>query len=236
MDNRKTLIVNADDFGQSAGITQGIIMAHTQGIVTSTSLMVRYDHAATAVEMAAGYPELSLGLHLDLGEWKLVNGEWLPLYQVVSSDDHRQIEEEINRQVDLFMKLSKRQPTHIDSHQHVHMKEQVKPIISRIAEELKIPLRHCTEKIKYCGKFYGQDEHGNTYNELISEQGLIRILSDLDDGITELACHPAFITDIDTMYKKQRQTELKSLCSPAVKDFLNKNNIRLCSFADMNHN
>ena len=39
------LIVNADDFGQSAGINRGIIEAHEHGIVTSTSLMVRWPAA-----------------------------------------------------------------------------------------------------------------------------------------------------------------------------------------------
>src|SRR4051794_34872451 len=61
----RILIVNADDFGQSAAITRGIVRAHEQGIVTSTSLMVRCPAAAEAVKHAAG---LDLGLHIDLGE------------------------------------------------------------------------------------------------------------------------------------------------------------------------
>jgi predicted glycoside hydrolase/deacetylase ChbG (UPF0249 family) len=46
----KYLIVNADDFGQSAGINRGIIAAHEQGMVTSASLMVRWPAAHEAAD------------------------------------------------------------------------------------------------------------------------------------------------------------------------------------------
>jgi hypothetical protein len=59
------LIVNADDFGLSGGVNAGIMAAHEHGIVTSASLMVRWP----AARYAAGHPRMSLGLHLDLGEW-----------------------------------------------------------------------------------------------------------------------------------------------------------------------
>ena len=38
---KRTLIVNADDFGLSDGVNDGIVRAYTNGIVRSTSLMVR---------------------------------------------------------------------------------------------------------------------------------------------------------------------------------------------------
>ncbi|HMC98912.1 MAG TPA: ChbG/HpnK family deacetylase, partial [Ferruginibacter sp.] len=62
----KQLIVNADDFGQSKGINEGIITAHEQGIVTSASLMVRYEHANDAAKLSLRNEELSVGLHVDL--------------------------------------------------------------------------------------------------------------------------------------------------------------------------
>src|ERR1700722_19032593 len=56
------VIVNADDFGQSRGINQGIIQAHEQGIVTSASLMVRWAGAAEAAAYGRAHPNFSLGL------------------------------------------------------------------------------------------------------------------------------------------------------------------------------
>lgn len=81
------LIVNADDFGQSLGVNRGIIEAHERGIVTSASLMVRSPAAADAAAYSARRPKLSLGLHLDLGEWSYRGNRWVPLYEVVRVDD-----------------------------------------------------------------------------------------------------------------------------------------------------
>src|SRR5476649_2492365 len=62
----KKLIVNADDFGRSSPINQGIIEAHQNGIVTSASLMTDRDAFDEAVQLAEANPRLGIGLHLDL--------------------------------------------------------------------------------------------------------------------------------------------------------------------------
>ena len=77
---RRAVIVNADDFGQSAGITRGIIAAHERGIVTSASLMVRWPAAAAAAAYARAHHRLSVGLHVDLGESVYRAGHWVALY------------------------------------------------------------------------------------------------------------------------------------------------------------
>src|SRR5205085_11997778 len=63
----RLLIVNADDFGLSRGVNEGIIEAHTGGILTSTSLMVWRPGAEHAAKVAAAHPALSVGLHFDDG-------------------------------------------------------------------------------------------------------------------------------------------------------------------------
>jgi hypothetical protein len=50
---RRALVVNAHDFGQSPGVNRGVVRAHEEGIVTSTSLMVRHRAAG---EMPCGRP------------------------------------------------------------------------------------------------------------------------------------------------------------------------------------
>ena len=59
----RRLIVNADDFGLAAGVNEGIIEAHVNGVLTSTSLMVERSEAADAVRLARAHPALSIGLH-----------------------------------------------------------------------------------------------------------------------------------------------------------------------------
>src|SRR5262249_29615980 len=105
----RRLIVNADDFGQSAGVTRGILEAHDRGIVTSTSLMVRWPAAAEAAAAAKSRPRLSVGLHVDLGEWALHDVEWVPVYEVVPMGDSAAVAVEIDRQLDEFRRLTGRE-------------------------------------------------------------------------------------------------------------------------------
>src|SRR4051794_21157272 len=114
------LIVNADDFGRSPGVNRGIVRAHEHGIVTSASLMVRWPAAAEAAGYGRPRPGLSLGLHVDLGEWSLCGADWQPVYEVVDSDNPGAVAAEVGRQLAAFRSLVGRDPTHLDSHQHVH--------------------------------------------------------------------------------------------------------------------
>ncbi len=86
MSQPRYLIVNADDFGMSPGVNRGIIESHQSGILTSASLMVRWPAAPAAADYAKAHPHLSLGLHLDFGEWICRDGEWSQFYEVVPID------------------------------------------------------------------------------------------------------------------------------------------------------
>jgi chitin disaccharide deacetylase len=227
------LIVNADDFGQSAGVNRGIVRAHRCGIVTSASLMVRQGAAAEAVESSRACPALSLGLHLDLGEWRLCDGEWAALYEIVPLDSRRAVEDEVARQLEAFRRMVGRDPTHIDSHQHVHLREPVRSIVAACARELAVPLRRCDAAIRYCGEFYGQDADGAPLPARIAVEALIGILAGLPPGITELCCHPAADDDLDTMYSAERVRELEVLCDPRIGASIARMDIVLCSFAEV---
>ena len=137
---KKKLIVNADDFGQSEGVNKGIIRSFEQGILSSASLMVRYPAAYTASAYAKRN-NMDLGLHVDLGEWIYRNEKWMPLYEVVSTDDVKAVSDELNKQLDMFIRIHGRNPTHIDSHQHVHNQENIKSVFIEIASKLNITLR-----------------------------------------------------------------------------------------------
>src|SRR5712692_7081247 len=109
---QRRLIVNADDFGQSAGVNRGIIEAHEAGIVKSASLMVRWPAAAQAVAYGRKHPALSLGLHFDFGEWICHRRRWNKVYEVVPDDDVRAVAREASRQLAAFRRLAGRDPTH----------------------------------------------------------------------------------------------------------------------------
>jgi predicted glycoside hydrolase/deacetylase ChbG (UPF0249 family) len=225
----RKLIVNADDFGQSEGVNKGIIKSFEEGILTSASLMVRYPKASVAADYA-NKNSLDIGLHVDLGEWVYVNGNWEQLYSVVNVDDVSAVKDEVENQLEKFQKITGVNPTHLDSHQHVHMNKHLQHIFMDVARRLNIPLRKCSNEVTYCGGFYGQNSDGTPFHNAISVEGLKETINTITNGITELACHPGINIEFATMYKKERDLEVKSLCDKKIREALDSFKIELRSF------
>ena len=139
------VVFHADDFGLLPGINAGIIEAHEQGVLGSTSLMVTADAVADAVALAAAHPTLDVGLHLTLVEERPV----LPLEEVRSLVDGdrfwsshptvamryargqwnpTQATRELEAQWDRCAQLGIA-PSHCDGHQHLHLLPQVFPAV-----------------------------------------------------------------------------------------------------------
>jgi predicted glycoside hydrolase/deacetylase ChbG (UPF0249 family) len=230
MADRRYLIVNADDFGQSPGVNRGIITAHERGIVTSASLMVRWPNANEAAAYSREHSRLSVGLHVDLGEWVCQGDVWAPVYEVTPTEDAAAVRAEVARQLAEFCRMLGRPPTHLDSHQHVHRQEPVRSVLAEFAGELGVPLRHFSSLVTYCGSFYGQTSKGAPYPKGTSVQWLLEILASLPAGITELACHPGDGTDVKSMYRCERAEEVKTLCDPRITNALATEKIELRSF------
>lgn len=225
------LIVNADDFGLSAETNRGIAIAHERGIVTSASVMVREAAARDAFAYAREHGALDLGLHVDLGEWRYRDGEWLPLYHVVDVADERAVSAEVRRQLESFLAMRGAPPTHIDTHQHVHQRSPAKEVLAATADALRIPLRHAAPGIRYCGDFYGQSAEGWPVQEAITTDALVSIVRNLGPGVTELACHPGFDETLDTTYRAERAQEVRALCDPRVKEALAASRVVLTGFS-----
>lgn len=233
MSKQRYLIVNADDFGQSTGINRGIVEAHERGVVTSASLMVRWPAAAEAAKYARSHTSLSLGLHFDFGEWRCRGGCWSMLYEVVPEKDVKAVKDEAWRQLAEFRRLMGAEPTHLDSHQHIHRQRALRSIFLDVARELSVPLRSCARRIRYHGGFYGQDETGTSRPECIRVKALIRTIEQLPPGFTELGCHPGYAADLDSMYRAERAIEIEALCHPRTRAALAANSITLRSFGDL---
>lgn len=62
----RRLIVNADDFGLTSGVNRGVVEAHHNGIVTSSTLMANFPAFAEAAGIARVTPTLSVGCHVVL--------------------------------------------------------------------------------------------------------------------------------------------------------------------------
>jgi len=228
----KQLIINADDFGLSAGVNAGIVQAHQHGIVTSASLMVRQVAAEQAAALARRLPRLAVGLHIDLWESAFRDGEWVRLYSR-ADDELVAIEREVQAQLARFRRLMGREPEHLDTHQHVHRREPVATVVGTAARALGLPLRG-DGTARYVGNFYGQDDIGVPYPEGIGVARLLELLDALEPGLTEFGCHPGHVGRDETLggtvYRVERNVECETLCDPRVLARVARGDIELTTF------
>ncbi len=151
----KRLIVNADDFGLSAGVNRAIIECHQFGIVTSATLMANSAAFEDAVQFAKANPQLSIGCHVTLmdGEPLLPStqvasllGDGREFYRSISDFAPRamlsrfraaEIEAEATAQ---FQKIQRAGITisHFDAHKHAHMFPSVAEPLLRAAQNCGI--------------------------------------------------------------------------------------------------
>jgi chitin disaccharide deacetylase len=135
--NETRLIVNADDFGMSHGTTDGILLAHRYGYLTSASLMVNMPASEYAVSHAAHAPKLGIGIHLNICCGKPISSP-SEIPSLVGADGNfyapsalirrlwrwqvsvREVETEFRAQI-RWMAARGLHPTHADSHHHMHI-------------------------------------------------------------------------------------------------------------------
>lgn len=152
------LIVNADDFGLSDGVTEGIIRAWRDGLVTSTSAMINIEGAPERVAAAhVAFPDLPIGLHLNITTGRPVlppeklptlvdeNGQFYTDESIIehladiSADELRA---ELHAQAELLV-ASGVQFDHIDYHQHMlALYTPFYPLVLELAQEYDVPVRN----------------------------------------------------------------------------------------------
>jgi predicted glycoside hydrolase/deacetylase ChbG (UPF0249 family) len=140
----RQLVINADDFGFTRGVNEGIVEAHRKGILTSASLMANGPAYEQAIELARANPGLDVGCHLVLvgGRSLLAGARPLPktaarLVEAIALGRVR-VYEELRAQVKKIIDHGAR-PTHLDTHEHTHLLPPVLRAVARLSEEFSIP-------------------------------------------------------------------------------------------------
>jgi predicted glycoside hydrolase/deacetylase ChbG (UPF0249 family) len=214
----RLLIVNGDDFGLARGVNEGIIEAHTNGILTSTSLMVLEPAASEAAALAAVHPELSVGLHF------VEDG-------TADLDEPADVARSFHSQLEWFRELMGRDPSHIDSHHHVHTGNERLATFKALVEPLGVPLRN-DGQVAYVGGFWPEWEPGVRNLDHIRRPFLRQLVeTEVCDGFTEIACHPARVTqDLESSYLHERELELQTLTEDGLRQELDAAGVKLVSY------
>jgi predicted glycoside hydrolase/deacetylase ChbG (UPF0249 family) len=133
----RKLVVNADDFGFTRDVNQGIIEAHRKGILTATTIMSVGAAFEDAVKLARENPTLDIGVHLVLVGQPPFPMTVAQLTRAVMLRRVR-IYEELSAQVKRVLDAGI-EPSHLDTHKHTHLLPAVLNAVARISEDFKIP-------------------------------------------------------------------------------------------------
>ncbi|MEA5026405.1 MAG: ChbG/HpnK family deacetylase [Erysipelotrichaceae bacterium] len=251
------IIFNADDFGYSEAVSLGIIKAHYDGLIKSTTMMTNMESAAFAAQLAKKYPSLYVGQHSNIVVGKpCSNPKDIP--SLVDTNgffntkqrqnaglklDREDIRKEIRTQAERFKELMGHYPTHIEG--HAIRDRGLFWAIKEVALELKI---HFTDiendlagqslrnqyKIGYEIPVYPDTMY---YMENVD----LKYWTDdwgnlLQKELVEMHTHPGFIDQYlldHSTYNLPRAKEVSIACDVRVKEWAAANGVEFITFEDL---
>lgn len=250
----RRLIINADDFGFTPDVNAGIVEAHRNGVLTSTTMMANGEAFEDAVRLTRETPTLDIGCHL-----VLVQGRSLSTGVLLPAGPRHLLLHLARRRIDVYKELRMQiekllaagiRPTHLDTHKHTHLVPQVFRTVVRLAREfgisfVRLPLdrslgipgpverfyRRMAERedVRLTDHFLGFRLTGSL-NEVTFKAALER----LPQGVTEFMCHPgklgSELAHAETRLKESRVRELEALTSPRIRQLINERKIELSGF------
>jgi predicted glycoside hydrolase/deacetylase ChbG (UPF0249 family) len=245
----RRLIVNADDYGLTRGVSEGILAAHRHGIVTSTTVLVT---GAIAPDLVARARDSGIGLgvhvNLTLGA-PLTRGRSLvdaggrfvrDARRAAAVADEDDVLDEVEAQLDRFETLFKRAPTHLDSHHHVGLYAPVRDVVLDAARARGLAVRSQDGSARMRARsaglrtpdhFFGESGPGAYW----SPARTLAHLRALPAGVSEFMTHPGWF-DADLAYSRygrQRETEMIGLGLPAARAAAAAAGITLCHFGHL---
>jgi chitin disaccharide deacetylase len=268
----RILVVNADDFGLSKQINRGIESAFVRGILRSASIMPNGRAFDDAVRIAAAAPELGIGIHLSLVD-EHCSARPADIDRLADSQGRlpknardfmvrwslrqfgaRQVRAEIAAQISRVLEAGII-PTHLDSHQHLHLFPPVLPIILDAAARAAIPVirvpddhspgrgtkgeilawlsrrarpRLGAAHLRSADHFWGLARSG-----CMNVTNLRDVLGRLKGGVNEVMCHPGF-SDPATRdrypWRYCWDEETAALTAAETRAYVGDQGIRLASF------
>lgn len=213
----RLLIINADDFGMCHATNAAIFRALTEGVVTSTTLMVPCAWAPEAMRLLAENPSIPFGVHLTaIGDG--LDYRWQPLTarekvpSLVDETGHfynsermseffaqvrmDELEVEFRAQIEAVL-AANLMPTHLDWHSlRIHRKPELLDLMLKLAREyglaLRVRERPLIEKVQRLGLPCNDYDFLDSY--FLGDAGkidrYIQVLRELPAGLSEWAVHP----------------------------------------------
>jgi predicted glycoside hydrolase/deacetylase ChbG (UPF0249 family) len=230
------VLINADDFGLTLGVSQGIIACDANGVQLSTSAMTCIDDADAVVTACAPRFHGGIGLHLQLTQGRPVlpdvptlvaESGGFPDRRPAAHLDPREVAREWRAQLARLRSLGVA-PDHLDSHHHVHFRtEALLRVYADLAIETGLPARSGTRDAARFLRARGVACPHSIVpisEGVLSVEAIVRALEaerarGPSDLIVEVCCHPGFVDPALSartlpQYVATREPELKLLLAP----------------------
>ena len=244
------VIINADDFGLTEGVCAGIVRAIETGAVTSTTAMVCVPGAMQRLQRWAPRIAGHSGAHLQLTSGTPIlppqsvpslvqpDGRFPAKRKEIKNPGTEQVFIEWQAQIETLIRAGI-QPTHLDSHHHVHGLPAVFPAFCELARRYSIPARSLDSEMSRHLRAVGVPCIDRTltgwYGGELSVKTLLRHLQEgtheyPEAKTFEVMCHPGFADDglpSLSRYVGEREVELAVLCHPDLQRELAAGGFRL---------
>jgi len=221
----RKIIVNADDYGMTKAVNDGIIYAYNNGVLSSTTVMAHLCSIEEIKRLATEAKGIGIGVHLTLTQgipltdFSTIREDGTFNRAKIFQDDFNinEVKKEFIAQIE-HVKSSGVKITHLDSHHHVHMRDSLKDLMTELSKKYNLLVRGKTDDVLFDATFY---------NRTVSLEFFLDIIEN-SEGTIEIMTHPSFI-DAElikaTSYNEPRGKELEILTSDEVKTFYKKNNL-----------
>ncbi len=250
------LLIRADDFGLTPAISEGILYAHQYGLVKSVGIMINCEDSVRAMKRVQEYPDICLGLHVNLVLGKPAYENMLPslvgtdglfhsssYYRTLLKEgkidqvltNRAEIAAEVWAQVRLFQKLAGKNPSYIDS--HAVSSETLQEVLVQVATALGIVCiqkNGCTNtgvQIGKCPSIYEWYQEERTL-----EAYLQQIAGRQTEELQMLVLHPGWldcrIYAISSL-TEDRAKDLEFVTSETLKSWIGQQNIQLICHTDL---
>jgi hypothetical protein len=254
------VIINADDYGLTRGISKSIIELLEVNAISNTTIMICVDGAEEDCKTLKG-AGLShrAGVHLQttlenhhkkalsaIDEIpSLVDQEgFFKSHENKNAFDAVDIEREWERQIQKVFDVLGHKPSHIDSHHGVHRVPHLKPVYYKLAQKYGLSVRGGKDLGQIDGSAYdvmssticestwtGQNAPVDVLKEKI-QTGLKQV----GDGVLEIVAHPGYC-DEELMkassWNTVRENDHKVLLELAKSDWFEKMGIELVQYPNL---
>lgn len=243
----KYLIVNADDFGITRRVSEGIIEASEYGVVSSVTMFATtglFDHC---VSLLKGNRKVGVGVHLTLSHGSPVSDnapsltksrgvffKEAELQHNLDSIEQEDIIREFNAQIEKI-KSAGIDVTHLDTHSDIHRYPKVCAIVRELARAHGLAVRKTIAPdggvrttTEFSSGFHNQNATDLNFKMLLRKYANVESL--------EIRCHPGYCDPElinKSAYSKKREIELKILTTYEVQLYIDRMGVQLINFGQL---